>query len=62
MMTLEDVTILLYVVQEDDRVAEVVEAVATGREPDSSHREKEDLLSRFNRLLEGDTNNVSYQV
>lgn len=60
-MTLEDVTILLCLVQEDERVAEVVEAVAAGREPDSSHRDKEDLLARFDRLLEGDAN-VSYQV
>lgn len=57
-MTLEDVTVLLYVVQENDRVPEVVETV---HQAESNNREKEDLLSRFNRLLEGDTN-VTYQV
>ncbi|XP_024935603.1 uncharacterized protein LOC107274907 isoform X2 [Cephus cinctus] len=46
--------------REDERVAEVVEAVAAGREPEPKDRDKEDLLARFDRLVQGDPH-VSHQ-
>ncbi|XP_046468525.1 uncharacterized protein Schip1 isoform X2 [Neodiprion pinetum] len=39
--------------REDERVAEVVQAVAAGRNPDPKDRDKEDLVARFDRLVQG---------
>lgn len=44
----------IYVMQEDERVAEVFEAVAAGRNPEPiKDRDKEDLVARFDRLVKG---------
>lgn len=48
-----EVSDLMYIIQEDERVAEVVQAVAAGRNPDPRDRDKEDLIARFDRLVKG---------